>query len=240
MAKRLRDKMIEEMEIRGLKERTKKIYLDSMKRFLEFYNQPPGRLELKDLKKYQLYLIQEKKYAPNSVNRNMSGIRFFYRHVLGRHWYADSLPRVRVERKIPTILSEEEVAAMIDSVHNVFWKAVVMTLYSSGIRLSELRNLKVHDIDSKRMVIYIRQSKTGRGRQAHLSPLTLKCLRTYWRLFRVNNEVKSEYLFIPNKNSYNGKRNKSLSHTAVGYILERAAHFAGVKKKSTPTLYATP
>lgn len=239
MVKRLRDKMIEEIEVRGLKEQTKSAYLRSMEFFIEFYKEPPAKLDVEDLKKYQLYLIQDRKLAPNSINRHMCAVRFFYRYVLGRHWYADSLPRVKTEKKVPTILSEEEVAAMIDSVHSVFYKAVIMTLYSTGMRHSELRALETRDIDSKRMVIYIRKAKTGRGRQALLSPLTLKCLRTYWRLFRVKNKVKSDYLFIPNKNSYNGQFNKKLSHTAVGYILRRAAHFAGIKKKFTPICFAT-
>ena len=240
MATRLRDRMIAEIEVRGLKVETRKQYLDDMEKFLKFYgNRPPMKLSVEDIKAYQLYLIKEKELAPNSVNKELSGIKFFYRYVLGRHWYADALPRMKTKRTLPAVLSEEEVAAMIDSVHKVMWKAVIMTLYSSGIRHRELRNLKVRDIDSKRMCIHIRNGKGGTDRQALLSPITLKCLRTYWRLCRVHNPVKSDWLFIPTKNSYSGELKKKFSHTAIGYILRKAGKLAGIKKKSTRICFAT-
>jgi site-specific recombinase XerD len=232
--------MIAEMQVRGLKEATQIQYLDTMEKFVEFYKKPPMKLGVEDIKAYQLYLIKEKQLAANSVNKELSGIRFFYRYVLGRHWYVDQLPRVKTSRKMPAVLSEEEVAAMIDAVHKVMWKAVIMTLYSSGIRHRELRNLKVTDIDSQRMCIHIRGGKGGKDRQALLSPITLACLRTYWRLCRVHNPVKSDWLFIPTKNSYGGELKKKFSHTAIGYILRKAASLAGIKKKSTRICSATP
>jgi len=232
--------MIAEMQLRGLNLQTQKEYLDSMEKFIELYKKPPAKLGVQDIKAYQLYLIKERELAPNSINRHLSAIRFFYRNVLGRHWYADALPRMKAPRNLPAVLSEEEVAAMIDSVHKVMWKAVIMTLYSSGIRHRELRNLKVHDIDSQRMCIHIRRGKGGRDRQALLSPITLQCLRTYWRLCRVHNPVKSDWLFIPTKNSHGGELKKKLSHTAIGYILRKAGKLAGIKKKSIRIYFATP
>lgn len=234
MSIRMRDRMIAEMEVRGLDEKTKVGYLQSMEKFIEYYKKPPAKLSVEDLKAYQRYLLKEQ-YAPNSINRHMVGIRFFYRYVLGRHWYRDSIPRVKTPRKMPQVLTEQEVAAMIDSVHKVFYKAVIMTLYSAGLRNDELRNLQIQDIDSKRMVIHVRNGKGQRGRQALLSPLTLKCLRTYWRLYRVNSKFKSKWLFTPNKNSKNGDLGKKLSHTALCYIIRIAAEAAGIKKKSIPT-----
>ncbi|MBI3293322.1 MAG: site-specific integrase [Deltaproteobacteria bacterium] len=239
MATRLRDRMIAEMEVRGLKEGTKSQYLDSMEKFVEFHKRPPVKLAVEDIKAYQLHLLKEKELAPNSINKELSGIRFFYRYVLGRHWYTDALPRVKTSRKMPAVLSEEEVASMIDSVHKVMWKAVIMTLYSSGIRHRELRNLKIQDIDSKRMCIHIRDGKGGKDRQALLSPITLKCLRTYWRLCRVHNPVKSDWLFMPTKNSHSGELKKKFSHTAIGYILRKAGQLAGIKKKSIRTYSVT-
>jgi site-specific recombinase XerD len=233
--------MMKEMETRGVSEPTKKAYLRSMEYFMEWSKVSPARLGLKDIKEFQYYLLKERdrKLSVNSVNRHLSGVRFFYRHVLGRHWYSDALPRLKSKRTLPVVLSEAEVGKMIDSVYNVFWKAVVMTLYSSGMRQAELRNLKACDIDSKRMVINIRNGKGGQDRQALLSPLTLKCLRTYWRLFRKGSE-RSDYLFTPTKNSHGGGLRKRLSHTAIGYIVSRVAHFAGIKKKSIRTPYGIP
>lgn len=240
MSTRFRERMIEEMEVRGLDEDTKKAYLASMFKFTQFYQEPPAKLDVDDIKKYQLYLLknEERQLAPNSVNRHLSAIKFFYRYVLGRHWYADALPRVKTKKTLPDVLSEEEVAAMIDSTHNVLWKAIIMTTYSSGLRNTEVRNLKVSDVDRKRMILVVRNGKGGVDRHAILSPLTLRCLETYWRLFRLGNKAKSEYLFMPTKNSHDGKFDKSLSHTALGYIIERATQFAGIKKKLLHTRFA--
>ncbi len=241
MSVQFRDRMIEEMELRGLDADTKKAYLSSMVMFTQYYRKPPATLDVGDIKKYQLYLLKDeaRQLAPNSVNRHLSAIKFFYRNVLGRQWYADALPRVKAKKTLPDILSEEEVAAMIDSTHNVFWKAVLMTTYSSGLRNTEVRSLKVSDVDRKRMILVVRDGKGGVDRHAILSSLTLKCLETYWRLFRLNNLVKSDYLFVPTKNSHGGELSKCLSHTALGYIVERAAEFAGIKKKLLRTRFAT-
>lgn len=235
MTKRYRDQMNEEIEVRNLDGKTQSAYLRSMELFVEFHKKPPAKLDIAEIKTYQRYLLKAKKLAPNSINRHLSGIRFFYRYVLGRYWYADCLPRVKQERKLPIILSEEEVAAMIDSIHKVLYKAVIMTTYSAGLRNAEVRNLKFSDIDSERMVIHVRNGKGNKDRQALLSPLTLKCLRTYWRLERINNPVKSDWLFMPTKNSYDGEIKKSFSHTALDYIFKTAAKAAGIKKKSILT-----
>ena len=240
MAVRLRDKMIEEMELRGLDADTKKSYLYSVSKFIEYYKKPPAKIDVEDIKRYQLYLLKERKLAPNSVNGHLSGIKFFYRNALGRHWYSDILPRVKAKRVLPDILSEEEVAAMIDCTHNVFWKAVIMTTYSSGLRSNEIRSLKITDIDRKRMILVVRNGKGGVDRHAILSPLTLRCLETYWRLFRRGIKTKSDYLFIPTNNRHNGNVDKSLSHTAVGYMISKAIEFAGIKKKLLHTHFAMP
>ena len=239
---RFRDKMIEEMELRGLDGKTKSAYLRSMEIFLQYYKKPPTKIDVEDIKKYQLYLLKddERKLAPNSVNRHLSGIKFFYRNVLGRHWYADALPRVKAKRVLPDILSEEEVAAMIDSTHNVFWKALIMTTYSSGLRNNEIRSLKITDVDRKRMILVVRDGKGGVDRHALLSPLTLQWLEQYWRLFRIGKKVKSDYLFIPTKSNRPGKCKTGLSHTALGYIINRAVEFAGIKKKLLRTRFVMP
>ena len=158
---------------------------------------------------------------------------FFYRNVLHRYWYVDTLPRVRGPKIIPVILSEQEVAAMINEIHSVFYKAILMLMYSSGLRNSELRNLKTIDIDSARNLIDVRCAKGKKDRQAFLSPLALKALRTYWRLFRSSAKVDSDYLFIPTKNSHSGVLKKRLSHTALSYVLKVATKAAGIKKNYT-------
>jgi len=240
MGSSLREKMIYELEVRALDEKTKKAYIDSIERLSKFFNKSLDALKVKDIREYQHYLLTEKKFKNNSVNRHLAGIRFFYKNVLYRSWYVDALPRLKGPKSIPVILSEEEISSMINSTHSVFYKAVLMLMYSSGLRNTEIRNLKVCDIDSKRNLLNVRMGKGKKDRQALLSPLALKALRTYWRLYRLNNPVKSDYLFIPTKNSYNGVINKNLSETTLRYIIQVALKASGVKKKLLPTPLDTP
>jgi len=207
-----------------------------MEIFAERYKKAPAKIEIGDIKEYQRYLITDKGYAANTVHRHMSALRFFYCYVLERPWYREAIPLIKRPKKMPTVLSESEIALLIDSVHKLLYKAVIMTTYSAGLRLSEVRNLKLRDIDSERMVIHVKNGKGSRDREALLSPVTLKCLRTYFRLYRGKGGVKSQWLFTPTKNSLNGNLDKKLSHTAIGYMLDTAAKAARIKKK-LPLMY---
>lgn len=231
MSSKLRKQMIYELELRALDEKTKSSYLYALEGLVKYYNKSPEDLGVKEIRKYQHYLLTERKLKENSVNKHLAAIRFFYKNVLQRYWYVDALPRVKAPKTIPVILSEEEVLLMINSVHNVFYKAVLMLMYSTGIRNVEVRNLKINDIDKERGLINIRCGKGSRDRQALLSEVTLSALRTYWRLFRAGKKIQSEYLFAPTRNNYNNNLNKRLSHTALGYILSTASKAAGIKKK---------
>ena len=141
-------------------------------------------------------------------------------------------PRMKIKQKLPIVFSEEEIKKMIDVLYNIKYRAIFMTMYSSGIRLSELTNLLPTDIDSKRMVLHIREGKGGKDRQALLSPLLLKCLRTYWRL---RTDKKSPWLFgPPDKYLKSNNSNKKLSATTIVYILKTAAKAAGITRKIHP------
>ena len=229
-----RREMQDELEVRGLEFKTGKAYIRSMEMFVEFFGGPAVEADVKDIKAYQRYLLKERKLSVNTINRYLSGIRFYFRHVHGRHWYSDTLPRLKEVRRAPVVLSQKEVAAMIHSVKKTFYKAVITLMYSSGLRSEELRSLKVTDIDSKRMVIQVRNGKGGRDRQALLSPYALNILRQYWRECRLGKPIESEWLFIPSKTN-KGPSAKPLSPTAVSYMLKIAAKAAGIKKKYIPT-----
>lgn len=235
------DQLVEEIETRGLAENTVKAYTVSLTEFFNHYQKSPDELGIQEIKKYQRYLLKEKKLSPNTVNRHITAVKFFYIHVMNRYELDHQLPRVKVPQSMPIVLSEQEVARMIDSVHSVLWKSVLLVMYTAGLRQGEVRNLKITDIDSdpRRMLIYIRSGKGGKDRQAKLSPITLAALRTYWRLFRIKNPVKSDYLFIPWKNSHSGKVVQKLSHTAIGYMVRKSAELAGIKKKFIPTFFGT-
>jgi integrase/recombinase XerD len=230
-----REKMIREIELRNLSKTTSTAYIRGMSRLVNHYSKSPDEIGIEEIKDFLFFFKNENaagrttKRSPNSVNGVASAISFYYRTVLKIN-FALEMPRMKYRKYTPTVLTSEEVNSMIDGIHNVFWKAVIMTLYSAGLRQSELRALKIKDIDTKRMVLHIREAKGARDRQAILSPIVLKCLRTYWRLFRYNS-VSSDYVFMPTQNKYNGEFKKSLSHTGVAHIVKRASEIAKIKKK---------
>ena len=226
-------KLDEEMDLRGFSENTKYSYPQSMRLLLKFHKTKyPERIDLDQIKDF---LLNVKKYngdnlSVNTMNRHVTAIRFFYKVVLNRSGYGEHLPRKKSVRRLPVYFSQQEIQKMIENLKNIKFKAIFMTLYSTGMRLGELRSLKFSDIDSKRMVIRIQQGKGGKDREALLSDHLLKVLRQYWK---ENTDDKSLFLFVGSKNTANptdlGK--KKLSHTAVDYIVKSAAKAAGIKKK---------
>lgn len=229
-------KMAREIDLRGLGDFSRRRYLDSIKVFVDYFGKDPEKISLEEIKDFLLHYQnqtaagKETKRAPNTVNQMKSIISFYYSRVLGLDYY-EKLPNMKLPKRMPVILTQEEVQKMIDPLENYFWKAVVMTLYSTGIRMNELRNLRVSDVDSKRMVIRINQGKGRKDREVILTQELLAALRDYWSKHRRFLKVKSEYLFIPTKNTYDGVLKKRLSHTAVGYIVKKAAEIGGIKKK---------
>jgi len=227
-----KNRMIKEMKIRGLLDSTVKVYLKSISQFNKHCCKPLDQVDIQDIKDYQYYLLKERrrKLSPRSVNRDISGIKFFYRYVLGRYDVQDAIPRVKAAQIVTPILSVDEIKSMIESVHKVHYKAILMTMYSCGLRRKELQRLTIQDIDSKRMLLRV-NGKNNKQRYVVLSPMLLKVLRTYWRLFRVNSEIKSDYLFIPSKIHPHSEAGKYLSHTAISYVLQTAVKAANIKKK---------
>jgi integrase/recombinase XerD len=224
-----------ECDLLGLSDNTKKAYLGSFRQFMKFFDgRRPEDLGVKEIKEYLFYLSSGKKLEGRSVNRVAAGIKFYYFKVLEKDWKLSLVPRMKEKKTIPTILSRSEIARMIRAPRNIKHRTIVMTLYSTGMRMSELRNLRASDIDSKRMVINIRQGKGGKDRQAILSPVLLQTLRQYWK---ENKDDKSNYLFaIPSTGmgKSRGVTGKRLSHTAVGYIVDQSARLACVKKNVSP------
>ena len=236
MNKREKERFTEEMTVRGLSSNTAKAYEASLKQFFDFYKGKAAKsLGIPEIKAFQRHLIEQGDYSPNTINRYLTAVRVFYRWVYNRHEYtSDNLPRVRAPKHQPVVLSRAEVKKMIESVNKYFYKAILMTLYSTGLRATEVRRLKVTDIDRDRMVITVREGKGGKDRQALLSPVTLEYLEKYWREERIQRKQKSEYLFMPSKNPRSWKLNQHLSHTALGYIVDVAVKAAGIKKNVTP------
>jgi integrase/recombinase XerD len=174
-----------------------------------------------EIKTYLLYLKQEKKLAPNTYNTQVYGLRFFYCITLRQPLFKLDLPATKVTYKLPDILSANEVQRIIKSVSNIRYRALLMVIYGSGLRVSEAMNLKISDIDKDRMTLHIRCAKGGKDRYVILSPVVYQALRAYWKTC----EFK-DYVF-PSQNN----PNKPLSTHRASQIFKLAKKNAGVTKQ---------
>jgi integrase/recombinase XerD len=160
----LRTKMKEEMILVGLAASTQAIYLKSVVNLHEYYKKSPAKLSEKEIRQYLLYLLQEKKLAPNTYNTHIYALRFFYCITLRKPLHKLELPTTKVIYKLPSILSLEEVQRIIKATSNIKHRALLMVIYGAGLRVSEALNLRMEDIDSERMTLHIRDCKNRKER----------------------------------------------------------------------------
>ena len=180
----LRKMMLEELERRNYTAGTIRRYLRFVEQFAQHFGKSPeklGQLGLEHLRSYQAYLLKQRKLDPASVEQHISALRFFFVRTLHRHEFRQFLPFPKVRRKLPKILSREEIEHWIEASSNLFQRTLLMVLYGTGMRRSEVVRLKVGDIDSQRMVIHVVNGKGGKDRDLPLSPTLLETLRAYWR-----------------------------------------------------------
>jgi len=189
----LRAKMKEEIQLRGLSAGTQKRYLYEVIKLYKHYQRSPAKLTQEEIRAYLLYLISERKLAASTYNVAVHALRFFYDIVLRRTISYHDFPLSKAPKKLPDILSATEVAKIIKGVGNIKQRAMLVLAYGSGIRSSEVANLKVGDIDSDRMQMHIRNGKGGKDRYVVLSPVMLEELRNYWRKSR--SKVQSAWIF---------------------------------------------
>jgi len=157
------------------------MYIRIVRDFAEHFHRSPDKLGPEHIRQYQAHLFQAKKLAPASVAQYASALRFFFVKTLRRHFLAEHIPFPKQRRRLPTVLNPDEVGRLIDSASNLYHRTLLMTLYSTGMRRTELCRLKVSDIDSRRRMIRIQQGKGSRDREVPLSPKLLETLRAYWR-----------------------------------------------------------
>lgn len=179
----LRQRMEQDMVLRGLSDRTRESYIYQVAGLAKFFHRSPDAVEVADVQRYLLYLIEERKLSWSSCSQAAHAIRFFYHVTLKRPEVALDIPRPRLPKKLPEILSREEVARLIDAVANVKHRTLLMTTYAAGLRLSEVIALKPGDIDSGRMTLRVEQGKGAQDRYTLLSPSLLTQLRKYWEAF---------------------------------------------------------
>lgn len=180
----LRQRMIEDLQIRNYSERTVDIYVRCVALFAKHFGRSPDQLGPEQIRAYQNFLIQTKKASWSYFNQTVCALRFLYRVSLGHPELIEHIPFPKQERKLPVILSVEELGAFFRTVRNLKHRTFLKTLYATGLRLSEALNLRLEDIDSQRMTIRVRQGKGRKDRYVDLSPALLKVLREYWQVHR--------------------------------------------------------
>jgi integrase/recombinase XerD len=193
---RLRKMMLEELQRRNFSQHTIRYYIHTVEDFARHFNRAPDRLGLRHIREYQAQLFQKRKLSPGTVANRLAALRFFYIKTLKKAWSVAETPYPKKSHRLPVILSQEEVAQLIDAADTPFHRTVLITLYATGLRCAELTQLKASDVDSKRMVIHVQGGKGRKDRDVMLSPKLLQELRKHWRRLR---RKTSDWLFPGNR-----------------------------------------
>jgi integrase/recombinase XerD len=218
----LRRRMIEDMTVRTFVEKTQKDYIRHVKGLTSFLGRSPDTAMAEDLRRYQLHLT-ESGVRPPSINGTVSALRFFFSVTLDRPEVTKLLTFVAEPRKIPVVLSPEEVTRFLDAAPGPKYKAAFSAAYGAGLRVSEVVALKVSDVDSERMLLRIEQGKGRKDRFAMLSPQLLALLRDWWRIAR------PQVWLFPGRDRIN-----PLTTRQFNRAVHATAHMAGIAKRVTP------
>lgn len=225
---RLRKMMLEELERRNYSAGTTRRYLRFVERFAQHFHKSPDKLGPDDLRSYQAYLLRELKLCPGSVENHVAALRFFFVRTLRRHEFREFLPYPKSPRKLPNILSLEEVARLINASSSLFQRTLLLVLYGTGMRRAELARVKIAHIDSQRMIIHVVDGKGHKDRDLPLSPTLLKNLRFYWRWLKPR-----DYLFPSRKHRHH---EQPIGDKTVWLACSEAAKKAGIRKRVSPHL----
>ena len=181
----LRQRMLEDMQVRNLSSNTQRAYIDNVARFARHFGRSPAVLGPEEIRAYQLYLIHERKLAPSSQQIAVCALRLLYKVTLKQPWsFDDLIPAPNKPRRLPVVLSPEQVVGFLACLTHPEHRAILTTCYAAGLRVSEAVHLRATDIDSRRMVIRVEQGKGQRDRYVMLSTTLLELLRDWWRAHR--------------------------------------------------------
>lgn len=222
----LRKLLLEELQRRNYSHETIRSYVHAVEDFARRFNCPPDRLGPQHIRQYQAELFQKRKLSSGTVGIRLAALRFFYTKTLRRNWSIADTPYPKRTHRLPTILSQEEVAQLIDAGRTPCERILLMTLYATGVRRSELTHLKISDIDSQRMVVHIRDGKGRKDRDVMLSPKLLTALRTQWRFYH---RQSSTWLFPSNY-----RKDRPIDTKTVWHACQKAAQRAGLQKRVHP------
>jgi integrase len=215
----LRRHMTEDLILRNRTSQTIRAYTGWVADFARYFNASPDRLGPEHVRSYLLHLIQERQASWNIYRQARLALQFFYTVTLGRKWVVARVPGPKGPKKLPVVLSTDEMAQFLDALQNPKHRAVLMTAYAGGLRLSEVAHLQVEDIDSARMVIHLRQGKGHKDRDVMLSPRLLSVLREYWKACR-----PGPFLF-PGR-----KPDRPVAVRTVQKVCQRALEASGLSK----------
>jgi integrase/recombinase XerD len=220
----LRQRMTEDMQVRNLSPLTQLSYVQQVSLFARHFDKSPSLLGVDEIRSYQIYLANEKKLSPKSIHVAVSALRFLYRVTLKKDWvFEDIIPTPKAPKKLPIVLSPEEVVLFLNCVESIKHRTILTTCYAAGLRISEVLHLKPAAIDRRRMVIRVEQGKGQKDRYVMLSPKLLETLVRYWQVVRPR-----EWLFpgdIPGK---------PLTRHAVDLACRVALGQSGLTKPVTP------
>ena len=224
----LRKMMLEELQRRNYAETTISSYIRIVEDFSRRFQRPPDRLGPQHIREYQSELFKKRKLAASTVTVYLAALRFFYTKTLKKSWSVAETPYPKRAEHVPSILSQPEVARLIDAAGNSFHRTLLMALYATGVRRAELTHLKISDVDSQRMVIHVQGGKGRKDRDVMLSPKLLKELREHWRRLR---QKPRQWLFPGGPQHTN---NRPISAKVVWNACRNAAKRAGIKKPVHP------
>lgn len=223
----LRKMMLEELQRRNYAQSTADAYIHALKEFAKYHHRPPDQLGPKQISQFQLHLLRNRKLSAQTVKQHIAALRFFFNLTLKRRYPPSDFRYPKTPQRLPIILSQEEIQRMIDAATSLLHRTLLMTLYSTGMRRAEVTRLKVSDIDSKRMMIHIRQGKGGKDREVPLSAKLLDTLREYWRW-------KKPLVYLFPGEAKQGSNGEHISSKAIYCACKGAAHRAGIQKKVGP------
>lgn len=217
--------MLGDMKLRDFAPKTREAYLHAVVALAEYFGQSPDVLSEEDVRAFFLHLVEERKLSPSTVRQHVCGVRFFYQVTLGRQWGIFGLVRPKRGRKLPVILSRDEVVRLISVVRKPAYRVALLCAYLCGLRLSEVLGLRIGDIDSERMLLRLVQCKGKKDRYALLPERLLEILRDYWVV-----EKPENYLFASHAHWCSGQ---PMHRASLQRAVKLAAAEAGITKNTT-------
>ena len=227
----LRQRMLDDMRMRQFAEHTQEGYIRAVRKLASFLGRSPHTATAEDLRRFQLHLV-DTGTGPVTINATITGLKFFFDITLGRPELMLKMTHVAVPRKLPVILSPEEVGRLIAAAPNLKHQAAMSVAYGAGLRVSEVVSLKVGDIDGERMTLRVEQGKGRKDRYAMLSPVLLERLRAWWRLGHAQGKIRHGGWLFPGLDPTDHVTARQLNRAV--HLAAATAATAGIDKRITP------